>query len=54
MLSKKSVADKFLHKTNGVVLASDVRVYYPGGPVSDKTLVKKNNGQIVIFKGTKN
>ena len=54
VLSKKSVADKFLHKTNGVVLASDVRVYYPGGPVSDKTLVKKNNGQIVIFKGTKN
>jgi hypothetical protein len=54
VLTKKSVADKFLDKTNGLVIASNVRVYYPGGPVSDKTLVKKNNGQILFFKGTKN
>ena len=54
VLTKKSVVDKFLNKTNGLVIASNVRVYYPGGPVSDKTLVKKNNGQILFFKGTKN
>jgi hypothetical protein len=49
----KSVAEQFQPLINGKILASDVRVYYPGGPVSDKTLVKKNNGNIIEFQGTR-
>jgi hypothetical protein len=50
---KKSVAEQFQRLTCGKILASDVRVYYPGGPVSDKTLVRKNNGNIIEFQGNK-
>jgi len=52
-LGKKSVADRMIHLTNGKIYASDVRVFYPGGPVSDKTLVKKNNGKIITVDGNK-
>ncbi len=50
---RKSVAEKFMRLTNGPILASDVRVFYPGGPVSDKTLVKKNKGNIIEIQGTR-
>jgi hypothetical protein len=50
---KKSVAEQFQRLTCGKIFASDVRVYYPGGPVSDKTLVRKNNGNIIEFQGNK-
>ncbi len=49
----KSAAEQFQPLINGKILASDVRVYYPGGPVSDITLVKKNKGNIIEFQGTK-
>lgn len=52
-LNKKSVAEKLQALTNGKIYASDVRVFYPGGPVSDKTLVKKNNGNIIELQGNK-
>ncbi len=52
-IRSKSVAEQFQPLINGKILASDVRVYYPGGPVSDKTLVKKNNGNIIEFQGTR-
>lgn len=47
----KSVAEKLAPLAGEKVLASNVRVFYPGGPVSDKTLVRKNNGQVVELKG---
>jgi hypothetical protein len=47
----KSVAEKLLPLAGDKVLASDVRVFYPGGPVSDKTLVRKNKGNVVELKG---
>ncbi len=47
----KSVAEKLVPLAGEKVLASNVRVFYPGGPVSDKTLVRKNNGQVVELKG---
>lgn len=37
--------------SKSTVYGSDVRVYYPGGIVSDSELVKKNNGKIVEKKG---
>ena len=52
-IRSKSVAEQFQPLIKGKILASDVRVYYPGGPVSDKTLVKKNNGNIIEFQGTR-
>ena len=52
-IKKMSVAEQFQRLTSGKILASDVRVYYPGGPVSDKTLVRKNNGNIIEFQGTR-
>lgn len=52
-IRNKSVAEQFQPIINGKILASDVRVFYPGGPVSDKTLVKKNNGNIIEFPGTR-
>jgi hypothetical protein len=50
---KKSVAEKLMPLTNGKIIATDVRVFYPGGPVSDKTLVKKNSGNIIEVQGRK-
>lgn len=49
----KSVAEKMATKigANGQVRASDVRVFYPGAVVSDKTLVAPNKGTIVIIHG---
>ncbi len=52
-IRNKSVAEQFQRLTSGKIFASDVRVYYPGGPVSDKTLVRKNNGNIIEFQGNK-
>jgi hypothetical protein len=52
-IRNKSVAEQFQPLIKGKILASDVRVFYPGGPVSDKTLVKKNNGNIIEFQGTR-
>lgn len=51
----KSVAEKMATKVgpSGVVRASDVRVVYPGGVVTDKKLVSPNNGTIVILPGTR-
>jgi hypothetical protein len=47
----KSVAEKCARLAGEKVLASNVRVYYPGGPVSDKTLVRKNKGQVIEIPG---
>jgi RHS repeat-associated protein len=51
----KSAAEKMSEKVGGEVRGSDVRVYYPGGVVSDEVLVKKNGGQIIVIpaKGRK-
>jgi RHS repeat-associated protein len=46
-----SVVDQLVDKVGGTVKGSNVRVYYPGGVVSDKNLVKKNKGEIVEKKG---
>ena len=48
-----SAAGCMSHLTNGNIYASNVKVFYPGGPVSDLTLLKKNNGQIIIIQGKK-
>ncbi len=48
---ERSVAEQMADKVGGVVKASNVRVYYPGGIVSDKALVSKNNGQIITIQG---
>jgi hypothetical protein len=47
----KSVAEKLAPLAGDKVVASNVRVFYPGGPVSDKTLVRKNNGNVIELKG---
>jgi RHS repeat-associated protein len=52
---EKSVVEQFaeiLDETS-TIYGSDVRVYYPGGKVSDKDLLKKNNGNLVKRKGKK-
>jgi RHS repeat-associated protein len=51
--SEKSVIDQFADKidSNSTVKGSDVRVYYPGGVVSDQQLVAPNKGTIVEIKG---
>ncbi|MBN2425166.1 MAG: hypothetical protein JXR46_09775 [Calditrichaceae bacterium] len=48
---ERSVAEQMADKVGGQVKASDVRVWYPGGRVSDKQLVKHNNGSVIIIKG---
>jgi RHS repeat-associated protein len=48
---ERSVAEQMADKVSGTVKASSVRVYYPGGVVSDQQLVKKNNGIIVVIQG---
>ena len=50
---ESSVASQMAKKVGGTVKASSVRVYYPGGIVSDKQLVQHNHGEIVVFKGKK-
>ncbi len=51
---EKSVIDQFAEKVDSksTIKGSDVRVYYPGGVVSDKDLVKPNGGHVVEKKGT--
>ncbi len=51
---ERTVAEQMADKVGGTVRASDVRVYYPGGVVSDQQLVKINNGTIVVIKGRNN
>ena len=54
LLFEPSVASQMAKKVGGTVKASNVRVYYPGGVVSDQQLVQHNHGKIVVFKGKKN
>jgi hypothetical protein len=51
---KSSAASKMQHLTNNDILASDVRVYYQGGPLSDTKLLEKNNGKIIRVPGKRN
>jgi len=39
--------------TKSTIKGADVRVYFPGGVVSDKQLVKPNNGNIITINGTR-
>ncbi len=50
---ENSVMTQFQNKvdTKSDIYGSDVRVYYPGGVVTDENLVKKNNGHIIHRKG---
>jgi hypothetical protein len=47
----RSVAEQMADKVGGTVLGSDVRVYYPGGVVSNQALVAPNRGSIVEVPG---
>jgi len=47
----RSVVQQMADRIGGVVKGSDVRVYYPGGVVSDEQLVKYNNGNVVTIPG---
>ena len=51
---ERSVAEQMADKVGGTVKASNVRVYYPGGVVSDKKLVSKNKGKIITIQGRNN
>lgn len=48
---KRSAAEQMADKVSGDVKASNVRVFYLGGVVSDKQLVGYNIGKIVTVKG---
>ena len=52
---EKSVIEQFSDKVDSksTIKGSDVRVYYPGGVVNDKQLVKPNNGNVVEINGKK-
>lgn len=50
---EKSVADQFakILDEKSVILASDVRVFYKGGVVTDEQLLKANKGNIIKIHG---
>lgn len=53
VLFEDSAAEKMSKNVGGKVRASNVRVYYSGGVISDDVLVKKNGGQIIVIPGKK-
>jgi RHS repeat-associated protein len=52
---EKSIIRQFadILDTKSTIHGSDVRVVYPGGVAADKSLLRKNNGNIVTIKGRK-
>ena len=48
---ERSVAEQMADKVGGVVKASDVRVFYPGGVVTNERLIEKNKGHIISIPG---
>ena len=48
---ERSVEEQMADKVGGTVKGSDVRVYYPGGIISDQQLVQYNIGHIVTIQG---